>query len=261
MEQNIYDNTIENFALVDNNLAKASRVIGESSNLAQIALTYTYNFDDQKYYDYVCILSVLAQVAIDSAKRRFDIDLISEVKRIKKDMNVKENGLPSFWGVVKNDINRKRINKELKCPMNYLATVEINDTRSSETTLPMSEFFVKYQLEGNRTTSKKVEELIEKYSLDVYDFSTTSTTDSKDEYLLLRSDFDNLLEDIRRVYISKNYIGLMSWLIDRAFLISAGTKRNSGKISTITSKNKSLLMKVLYDINKKSFLQVFSAGL
>jgi hypothetical protein len=48
---------------MDNNLAKAQLAIGSSSNLAQICLTYMYNFDDQIYEDYLCILSVLAQVA------------------------------------------------------------------------------------------------------------------------------------------------------------------------------------------------------
>lgn len=55
-----YSNTLENFAIVDNKLAESQLAIGESSNLAQLALTYTYNFPDQKYEDYVCILSVLA---------------------------------------------------------------------------------------------------------------------------------------------------------------------------------------------------------
>ena len=32
------------------------------------------------------------QVAIDNAKRRFDIDLTEEISRIKEDMNIKENG-------------------------------------------------------------------------------------------------------------------------------------------------------------------------
>ena len=73
-EKNSYSMSLENYANIDNNLAAAQLAIGESSNLAQVCLTYTYNFDDQKYKDYVCILSVLAQVAIDNAKRRFDID-------------------------------------------------------------------------------------------------------------------------------------------------------------------------------------------
>ncbi len=55
-----YDYSLENYAKIDNELAKAQLDIGESSNLAQLGLTYSYNYDDEKYNDYVCILSVLA---------------------------------------------------------------------------------------------------------------------------------------------------------------------------------------------------------
>ena len=67
-EQNVYSNTMDDYAAIDNKLAESQTDIGESSNLAQIAQTYDYNFEDPKYSDYVCILSVLAQVAIDNAK-------------------------------------------------------------------------------------------------------------------------------------------------------------------------------------------------
>ena len=59
-EQNKYQNTLENFALIDNKLASSQMAIGESSNLAAINLTYMYNFKDQKFDDYTCILAVLA---------------------------------------------------------------------------------------------------------------------------------------------------------------------------------------------------------
>ena len=59
-ESNRYHNTMDDYALIDNNLAKSQTDIGESSNLAQIAQTYECNFEDQKFSDYVCILSVLA---------------------------------------------------------------------------------------------------------------------------------------------------------------------------------------------------------
>ena len=60
MQKNTYDNSLKNFALIDNKLAASQLTIGESSNLAQICLSYSYNFKDKKYQDYVCILSVLA---------------------------------------------------------------------------------------------------------------------------------------------------------------------------------------------------------
>lgn len=59
-EKNSYSSSLEDFARIDNKLAASQMSIGSSSNLAQIALSYSYTFPNQKYKDYVCILSVLA---------------------------------------------------------------------------------------------------------------------------------------------------------------------------------------------------------
>lgn len=59
-EKNHYDLSMYNHAIIDNNLSKSQMAIGESSNLAQLALTYGYSFTDKEYDDYVCILSVVA---------------------------------------------------------------------------------------------------------------------------------------------------------------------------------------------------------
>ena len=255
-EKNSYSLSLENYAAIDNNLAAAQLAIGESSNLAQVCLTYTYNFEDQKYKDYVCILSVLAQVAIDNAKRRFDIDLTEEISRIKKDMNIKENGYPAFWSVIRKGFNKKRINEQLICPMNYIFDIKVKDIRQRIGTLPMENFFINHNVELDRRKSKKVEELIQKYSLSLYELNIDNE-DENENYLLLRTDFDKLIVDIQQTYISKNYLGMMSWLINRAFYIGAGIRRNSDNIISTINTNKSLLMKVLYNVNKSAFLQCF----
>lgn len=276
-EKNNYNNTLLNFSTIDNKLAAANMAIGESSNLAQLALTYTYNFNNQKYIDYVCILSVLAQVAIDNAKRSFDIDLNKEILRIKKDMNIEHNKRPLFFvkilesnaksstinltseekGILRKK-NGNKINHELLCPMNYLHSIDFGIKRSSESTLKMDQFFVRFELEESRRKSKKVEELIEKYSIDLYG----SNIDNKDDdYILLRNDFDQLIEDIRSIYISKNYLGLMSWLIDRAFCITPSVKRNINTKNSSIHKNKSILIKTLYKVNRENLLMCFSKNI
>lgn len=278
-EKNSYSLSLENYAIIDNNLAAAQRAIGGASNLAQIDLTYTYNFDDTKYQDYVCILSVLAQVAIDNAKRKFDIDLNAEIDIIENDMNIKKNGLPAFWSITKKDKrkcsdNKKRkerkkkqkerinarVNKDLICPMNYIFNINVEKFRSEKSTLPMDYFFNVYDAPTNRRKSKKVEELIQKYSFDLFKYNVDED-DESDSYLLLRSDYDNLIKDIRNIYISNNYRDLMSWLINRAFRISPGIKGKTSTIQSTINTNKSLLLKVLYDINKDVFLQCFSKKL
>ena len=141
------------------------------------------------------------------------------------------------------------------CPMNYLYALKPNKFRDSRSTLPISDFFVRYDVDLNRKLSKKVEELIEKYSLDLYNYNTSG---NNDDYILLRSDFDDLIRDIRNTYLSKNYLSLMSWLINRAFRIGSGVRRNLVGMDSKIDSNKSLLLKVLYQVNPDNLLKCFA---
>lgn len=254
-DSNIYNNTMEDFAKLDNKLAASQLDIGESSNLAQLAQTYDCTFGDQKYKDYVCILSVLAQIAIDSAKRLFDVDVSSEIRQIKKEMNVKENKYPSFWKIIHRDFKDKNINHDLLCPMNYLYNLKLDQFRSNQSTIPVEYFFKKFKLEKNRKTCKKVEDIIETY---INKSSSNFCSDNEDAYFLLKMDFDNMINDITRIYVSGNYIGLFSWLIDRAFCLSIAQKQNQYKLKSTIKKRRSILIKALYSINSTNLLKCFS---
>ena len=142
---------------------------------------------------------MLAQVSIDSAKRRYDIDISNEIRRIKADMEIDKHGYPKFWTHIRRDFNKDRINQDLKCPMNYLCDIRFPISRMSKGVLPISYFFKKFELKENRRKSRKVERLIEKYSLGLLD----SQMNNDDEYFLMRSDFDELIEEIRGIYIQE----------------------------------------------------------
>ena len=86
--------------------------------------------------------------------------------------------------------------------------------------------------------------------------------DSKDMEifdLIPMDDFDKLIEDIQEIYISNNYLDLFSWLIDRAFLISPSLKYQANQ--SRTRKNRSLLLKTLYDVNPKAVIKCFCKNL
>lgn len=251
--KNIYDSSLLSFAKVDNNVASRQREIGESSNLAQIALTYSYNFADKKYDDAVCILSVLAQAAIDSAKRTFEVDITKEIQRLKAEINVEKNGYPPFWLVIRRGFKEDKINYNLHSPMGYLYGLKPGKINPSTTTLPMSAFFISHNLEIDKRISKRVEEWIEKYSLNI--FKTNMSED--EEFLLLREDFIELVENIRELNLGKKYIGVFSWLLNRAFLITPSLKQNEKGLSSQTSKNKMLLMNILFNVNREMFLSCF----
>jgi hypothetical protein len=77
------------------------------------------------------------------------------------------------------------------------------------------------------------------------------------DYLLLRSDYEDLLEDIRRISLPNKYIGLMSWLINRCFMLTPSVIQNRNRIQSKLSKNRPLLLKVLYDLNPSLLLKCF----
>lgn len=270
-EKNHYNLSMNAFAFIDNMLAASQLSIGESSNLAQVCLSYTYSFPDKKYEDFACILAVIAQASIDSAKRAYDIDIPEEIKRIKIEMNVTENKYPNFWLLIRRGFNKKRINPDLKCPMNYLYDLKIGATRSSLSTLPMSVFYKQLEntVEKNTRTpkrSKKVEKLIEDYSLHLYTSHQKYANDqdsesARDNNLLLRNDFEELIENIRRTYISDNYRGLMSWLINRAFVVTSGAKRTKKYTQSKIYNNRAILMRVLYEVNPNMLLECFSKNI
>lgn len=139
MKNKTYKNTMEELANIDNGLAKAKRAIGESSNLAQIAMSWYHETKDTKLADVVAILSVLAQVSIDNSKRQYNVDIPSEMARIRalnclnniktttikyitpktkkeksKEITTKTHkAKPLFWQYTNSCVSRKSIEKVL----------------------------------------------------------------------------------------------------------------------------------------------------
>lgn len=269
ISKKIDSDILEKYAEIDDKLFNAKDEIGKASNSALLCLTYAHNenlMDKQKLEDYVCILSVLAQLAIDKAKHNFDIDTNDIINRIKKGMNINENKYPIFWKII-NDVNKNKkkdsdnkYNNKLECPMNFVYTMEFVKLRSELGGLDMKDFFVPYitgEAIGNTTKKeKKVMELINKYRLElVHQNIYGNSNEEYDSYLLLLQDFKEMMEEIK-----KNWLGdkkLFSILIDRAFSITPQQKRNAGVIKNDIDKNKPLLLKVLYTLNRDMFLDCF----
>ena len=262
-EKNIYDNTLYNQAIIDNKLAASQRDIGESTNVAQICLSYWHTTSNEIYGAYADALAVICQCSIDGTKRTFDVDIPGEIKRIKEEINIKQNGYPAFWRDIRRDCNKNLINYNLQCPMNAVHSLTVGRAEFKNDTIPIGDFFISYQNKESQKKSKNIEQLIEKYNFQLSDFNSDKKKNKEkdyNDYLLLRSDYEDLLEDIRKLSMPNKYLGLMSWLINRCFMITPGTKRNKDKIQSRLNKNRSLLLKVLYDLNPNLLLKCFKNG-
>ena len=262
-QKNIYDNTLCNQAIIDNKLAASQRDIGESTNVAQICLSYWHTTGDDKYGAYADALAVLCQCSIDGTKRTFSVDISGEIRRIKDTINIKKNGYPAFWRDIRRDCNKNLINYNLKCPMNVVHSLTVGKATFKNDTIPIKHFFVSHENEETKKKSKAIEKLIEQYSLQIADYQRDKKKyKEKDEsdYLLLRSDYEDLLSDIRRISLPNKYVGLMSWLVNRCFMITPSMVQNKDKIQSKLSKNRPLLLKILYDLNPDLLLKCFKKG-
>jgi hypothetical protein len=287
-ESNItYENTKIAYAEMDNKFAKSRMSIGESSNLAQLAMTYYWtNPSNKDLYDNFVILSVIAQVAIDSCKREYEVDPITEINRIKAMdcMNIANNiirngerikikcDLPEFMKYTKEikhtkngleipyeeikeskDKLKKRINKDLVCPMNWLE--EVLDTiqmASNDAATPTEEFFIKMNGRGHDRQMSKIRNIVEQYDI----FVKNNINNLDDDNLIFFLDKSAcFIEEIKKMKIG-NII-----TINRLIETALGLEKNNGgkKVEINANKYTVKMLNLLYKTNKDKFMVNFSS--
>ena len=257
-EKTHYNGSIDSFVRVDNNLSSSRREIGESSNLAQLCLSYTYSFpNEKKYEDYCAILAVLAQAAIDSAKRKFDVDITSEIARIKEDMHIDKYGYPEFWKLIKPEFNKDKINSSLVCPMNSLIKMNRVSGRG-HSTIEIQNIIPMYSDNVDIKLCKQVEKLINTYNISLYGMNLNSTNYEGEEYFLLLDRFDELISDIRKLVIGEKYIDLFLWFLNKMFSKNVEKEISSQKYMNQLQTNRMLILKVLYEVNKDVLFKCFN---
>ena len=273
-----YKNNLKEYARMDNKFAKSRIGIGESSNLAQLAMTYYWTEPTKELYDNFVILSVLAQVIIDGCKREYEVDALDEIKRIKRmecmnryrehvdeDGNTKKQKVdfPEFMrytrtiSYTKNgkELERSEIDQQVDklnnrissyyiCPMNALQIVlnEINPN-SQRNAIPTKEFIVKVSGKGNQRQMDK----IILYAKELDFLSKDNMTD--DDVLAYKERFDVILKDLKKMKITNPKT--MSRLIE----IALDTNRIGQKKDCIRYTRN--LLNLLYNMDKDAFMQNF----
>lgn len=271
-----YNNNMLAYAQMDNKFAKARVGIGESSNLAQLAMTYYWTKPDKDLYDNFVILSVLAQVLIDGCKREYEVDGIEEIKRIRKmecmnpeydfpvfmkytrNIPITKNGKPRKYEDIKNDKDklRNRLNWHLFCPMNCLISALETIQGMSKTTSIDTEYFLERQMgDVNRRQVSKIRQLAEECSYNIF--------------LIMRSDedfdvkldnveiiYNEMGERLRKVKISNKKT--MKRLIETALIHERKHKALTKAEKNAYSRCSRTLLNLLYRNNKELFLSIFT---
>lgn len=273
-----YKNTMKEYARMDNKFAKSRIGIGESSNLAQLAMTYYWTEPTRELYDNFVILSVLAQVIIDGCKREYEVDALDEIKRIKKlncmnrfielendDGNIikqkmdfpefmrytrkisyTKNGKEIEKDIVNEQKNRlnNRICSDLICPMNALQIVLYEIKRSStKDSIPTKEFIIDVKGKANPKQLNKILEYAKELDL-------LSKSNMSDEDIIAYSErFDEILSELKKMKI-RNPKTMNRLIVIALDTCKLGRKKEYSKYT----RN---LLNLLYNMDKEAFLSNF----
>lgn len=253
-----YKKDMESYAEMDSKISSSQYAIGEASNIAQLALSYYYDGGgkSKELEDVFILCSVLAQVAIDSAKRVFDINVNRELSRLSNLTCMQpEDGkkYPVFYAKVqeqkmKGKKKKKAIEepeiKEFNCPMEILSDIieeNVIDLRKYRELIPYTcnlNTVFKYKTDRSRDSKqyKKVISIVQEYDREVKKLDKGNDDYAKDSYNL----FDNCMIKLRNLTINKS---TMYSLIAYAFA-------NNGDV-------RDRLLTVLYDKDPEKFLSCF----
>ncbi len=234
---NEHDKSMKSYSMMDQNISSSQYSIGSASNIAQLALSYWFDggCKDKELEDVFIICSVLAQVAIDSSKRNFEIEVGSELARIGKLQCMKhEPRYPRFYADVQKYNNKHKKGKKLEikesdigffnCPMDLIyqiiekGIIDLRKHKELNTkTYREGEYGVKPifeykadKINVNRGQYKRVIDIIKNY-----DETIDGLDGSKDSYHEDRlNEFEICMDKLKNININKD---MMYTLIAYAF--------------------------------------------
>ncbi|HID0816101.1 hypothetical protein [Clostridium botulinum] len=256
-------NSNESISKIDNLLAKSKNSIGVTSNLAQLALSFYQEEGTEELRNVVCIMSVLAQVAIDNAKRQYKIDIEKEIDRIKKLNCIKNYGnkYPNWFKYIK-DIKAKNLleKNKCKCTMQYLQQViedKVKNITNNKENLDTVELLENIIIDNktNYSQIEKIEKLINNY-----DKKVKYTKKLANKYKWKEDKIEEEVRDTRDITISR--IGSMKitketmyYLVKEA--IVENTEETDKQKLSDTKKCKRKMLNTLYNTHKELFLSVW----
>ncbi|MBM7598492.1 hypothetical protein JOC34_000849 [Virgibacillus halotolerans] len=220
-----YVMTNYDLAEMDNLMAESKTVIGETSNLAQIACSLIWdklNNDASKSDSDVVdlmkrldILAILSNCAIDNAKRQYDVKLNDEIRNIRGQLELKTANdapvKPNFWKYVQNvdHTKNKRNQPKLKlthydCPMDYLYEIMNNLGRGKKrNNIGLNDLLVK--ADKNAANRRQIDNTKDMAKESQKASNAAVYADSEEEMLIQLEDVMGTYDDkFNRLKINKN---------------------------------------------------------
>jgi hypothetical protein len=238
---------------IDNQLSTSQRNIGKVVNLGQFCMSVYWdlinNGESGDHVDEllkkVDVMTVLSGIAIDMAKKFYEINISKEIENVSKNNNLKERKRkPHFWKYVSQSKTIKDRIVHYDCPMDYLID-ELDTVEQAERKGNIA--FEKLLVKKNekKANRKQMDKILTKVNeADNLVKKEIITSNDNDEKNILIEDILNECTD---------YIKKLKIKEDTMYVLLKNISETNSKIML-------RMLKVLYESHKDIFLNSFKKG-
>jgi hypothetical protein len=238
---------------IDNQLSTSQRNIGKVVNLGQFCMSVYWDLlnkgESGEHVDEllkkVDVMTVLSGIAIDMAKKFYEINIDKEIDNVSKNINLKgRKKKPQFWKYVSQSKTIKDRIEHYDCPMDYLIDeLELIEQADRKGNIQFEKMLIKRnERKANRKHLDKIlSKVLEADHLIKKEIITSNENDEKNV----------LIEDILNECI--DYVKKLKIKEDTMYVILKNISETNSKIML-------RMLKVLYESHKEIFLNSFKKG-
>lgn len=233
--------------VIDNQLSSSQKNIGEVVNLGQLCMSRYWDLintgrKEETLLKKIDVMTVLSGIAIDMAKKFYELDIKKEINNVNKILELKKDKKPKFWVNVSQNkkIKNKVINYE--CPMDYLNGIMSNlDKADYKNNIELERLLIKQDArKANRKQKTKIADLIDEMKNQIEKVETKCSEDDDEKY--------NKLEDIINVCLGN--VGKLKVKPDTMYDVLCRVEGDYSQFAT-------RLMNALYQTQPKIFINAF----
>ncbi len=197
---------------IDNQLSTSQMNIGRVVNLGQFCMSVYWdlmnrginNKETDELLKKIDIMTILSGIAIDMAKKFYEIDINKEIKHVEKNKTLKErSSKPLFWKYVSQNKNIKTTH--YNCPMDFTIEYLSNINYATRTETVPFEILLKEENHNNPNyrQSNKIIERIQKMD-DMVKHLNASIKEKEKRKLLIEEEVNNCLNYIKKLKLNIN---------------------------------------------------------
>lgn len=205
-----YKLTKNNMYVIDNQLAKSQRNIGEVVNLGQLCMSTWHDLRSKGHTEEeltelmkkIDVMTVLSGISIDLAKKLYSIKIEDEIKFVAKTEQLRKLK-PNFWKDISQSLTIKNRIESYNCPMDYLNRImsKLPNPETQKKNIEFTSLLVKHNVKkGDRHQEDKIFNYVKDMCSKINSINAQFKKDTKNTEDEENEEKDILIDNVIKYY-------------------------------------------------------------